>query len=81
MAVTEYRRALEAANLLSEGERTRLIRELAARLVKFRKRPDLSQVEEAVAYVEGMRMAESRHPSGRLKTPAEFLAALNSWEG
>jgi len=81
MAVNEYRRVLEDANRLGERERARLIRELAARLVKSRKRPDLSKVEEAVAYVEGMRLAESRHSSGRLKTPEEFLAELNSWEG
>ncbi len=42
---------------------------------------DLSKVEGAVAYVEGMRAAESRHANGRLKTPKEFIAELESWEG
>lgn len=81
MAVNEYRRILEDASRLSERERARLIKELALRSQKPRTRPDLSKVEAAVAYVEGMRMAESRHLNGRLKTPEEFLAELESWEG
>ena len=81
MAAIEYRRVLEDASRLPAGEQARLIKELAVRLMKSRKRLDLSKVEDAVAYVERIRMAESRHPSGRLKTPQEFLRELKSWEG
>ena len=81
MAASEYRQVLEDANRLTEREQARLIKDLARRLAKSGKRLDLSKVEGALAYVERIRMAESRHPSGRLKTPKEFLAELESWEG
>ena len=81
MAATEYRQVLEHARLLSPGEQVRLVKKLAAHLVKSGRRVDLSKVEGAVAYVEGMRAAESRHANGRLKTPKEFIAELESWEG
>ena len=80
MSANDYRRVLDDANRLTESERARLIKELAARLVESGKRLDLSKVEDAVAYVERMRMVESRLPSGRLKTPDGFLAELESWE-
>lgn len=81
MAVRDYRRVLEEASRLTEREQTRLIKELAARLMKSPKPLDLSNVKDAVAYVERLRAAESHHPSGRLKTPEEFLAELEAWEG
>jgi len=81
MAATEYRQVLEHARRLNRVEQARLIKKLAAHLVKSGGRVDLSKVEGAVAYVEGMRAAESRHANGRLKTPKEFIAELESWEG
>jgi hypothetical protein len=81
MAIENYRQVLEKASRLTAREQARLIKELAARLVKSHKPLDLSKVEEAVAYVERLRAAESRHATGRLKTPEEFLAELQSWEG
>jgi hypothetical protein len=81
MAATEYRQVLEHARRLTPGEQARLVKKLAAHLVKSGGRVDLSLVEGAVAYVEGMRAAESRHANGRLKTPKEFIAELESWEG
>ena len=81
MAVADYKRILEDANRLTEKEQARLIEEMAARLVKSGKRVDLSRVEDAAAYVEGIRIAASRHPNGRLKTPEEFLTELEAWEG
>jgi hypothetical protein len=81
MAATEYRQVLERASRLSPGEQAWLVKKLAAQLVKSGGRFDLSKVEGAVAYVEGMRAAESRHANGRLKTPKEFIAELESWEG
>ena len=81
MAVNEYRRVLEDASRLTQSEQARLIKRLATHLVKSGRRLDLSKVEGAVAYVERMRAAESRHASGRLKTPKEFLAEIESWEG
>jgi len=81
MAVRDYRRVLEEAGRLTELEQARLIKELAMRLVKSRKQLDLSTVRDAVAFVERMREAESRHPTGRWKTPEEFLVELEHWEG
>jgi hypothetical protein len=81
MAASEYRRVLEGASRLTGSEQAKLIKELAARFIESSKGLDLSKVEGAVAYVEGLRMAESRLASGRLKTPDEFLAELESWEG
>lgn len=81
MATTDYTRALENARRLSSTEQVRLIKELAVRLMGSGKARDLSRLEDAVAYVERMRGAESRHQNGRLKTPGEFLAELESWEG
>jgi hypothetical protein len=81
MAVENYQQVLEKASRLTAREQARLIKELAARLVRSREPLDLSKVEEAAAYVERLRAAESRHPTGRLKTPEEFLAELQSWEG
>ena len=81
MAESEYRRVLEDATRLNQREQARLIRKLAGRLVKSAKRPDLSKVEEVVAFLEGLRTAGSRHSNGRLKTAKEFLAELESWEG
>lgn len=81
MAISDYRRVLEDAARLTQADQARLIKKLAARLVKSGGRFDLSKVEDAVAYVERMRAAESRHPNGRLKTAKEFLAELESWEG
>lgn len=81
MAIENYRQVLDKASRLTAREQARLIKELAARLVKSREPLDLSKVKEAVAYVERLRAAESRHPTGRLKTPEEFLAELQSWEG
>lgn len=81
MAIRDYRRVLEDAGRLTEREQTRLIKELAMRLLESQKRLDLSEVKDAVAYVERIRAADSRHPSGRLKTPEEFLAELEVWEG
>jgi hypothetical protein len=81
MAATDYIRTLEKAKRLSSIEQVRLIRELAVRLMGSGRELDLSRLEDAVAYVERMRGAESRHQSGRLKTPREFLAELESWEG
>jgi hypothetical protein len=81
MVARNYGRVLEQASQLTEREQTRLIKELAARLVNSPRRLDLSKVTDAVAYVERLRAAESRHPSGRLKTPEEFLAELEAWEG
>ena len=80
MAVSEYRRVLEGAGRLTQRERLRLIKKLATHLVKSGKLLDLSKVEGVVAYVEGMRAAESRHSNGHLKTPMEFLAELESWK-
>ncbi len=81
MAATEYRQVLEHARRLTPGEQARLVKKLAAHLVKSGGRVDLSKVEGAVAYVEGMREAESRHTNGRLKTAKEFIVELESWEG
>ena len=81
MAATEYRQVLEHARRLTPGEQTRLVKKLAAHLAKSGGRVDLSKVEGAVAYAEGMRAAQSRHANGRLKTPKEFMAELESWEG
>lgn len=81
MAVIDYIQTLERAKRLSSKEQVRLIKELAVRLMGSGKAVDLSRLEDAVAYVERMRRAESRHKSGRLKTPGEFLAELESWEG
>jgi hypothetical protein len=81
MAIRDYRRVLEDAGRLTEREQARLIKELAMRLLESQKRLDLSEVKDAVAYVERIRAADSRHPSGRLKTPEEFLAELEVWEG
>jgi hypothetical protein len=81
MATSDYRRTLEEAQRLSSVEQARLIKELAVRLMESGKALDLSRVEDAVAYVERMRGAGSRHRSGRLKTLREFLTELESWEG
>ncbi len=81
MAVSEYRRVLEDASRLTQRDQARLIRKLAGRLVRSAKRPDLSKVEEVIAYLERIRAAESRHTDGRFKTAKEFLAELESWEG
>lgn len=81
MAASNYHRTLEEAKRLSEPEQARLIKELAVGLIESGTPLDLSKVEDAVAYVERMRRAESRHRSGRLKTPQEFLTELKSWEG
>jgi hypothetical protein len=71
---------LEDASRLTRTEQTRLIKELAARVVRSGKRLDLSKVEDAVAYVERVRAMESRDRGGRLKTPEEFIAELRAWE-
>ena len=81
MAATEYTQVWEHARRLRPAEQVRLVKQLAAQLVKSGGRVDLSKVEGAIAYVEGMRAAESRHANGRLKTPKEFIAELESWEG
>jgi hypothetical protein len=71
---------LEDASRLTRTEQTRLIKELAARVVRSGKRLDLSKVEDAVAYVERVRAMESRDRGGLLKTPEEFIAELRAWE-
>lgn len=81
MAASNYHRTLEEAKRLSKPEQARLIKELAVRLIESGAPLDLSKVEDAVVYVERMRRVESRHRSGRLKTPQEFLTELKSWEG
>jgi len=81
MAVTDYKRVLEDASRLTQSQQARLIQKLAAQLVKSGGQVDLSKTEDAVAFVERMRAAESRHATGRLKSPKEFLAEIESWEG
>lgn len=81
MAVSDYRRVLEDASRLTQLQQARLIKKLAALLVKSGGQLDLSKTEDAVAFVERMRAAESRHANGRLKSPKEFLAEIESWEG
>lgn len=81
MAVTDYKRVLEDASRLTHSQQARLIQKLAAQLVKSGGQVDLSKTEDAVAFVERMRAAESRHANGRLKSPKEFLAEIESWEG
>jgi hypothetical protein len=60
---------------LTAREQARLIKELAARLVKSREPLDLSKVEEAMAYVERLRAAESRYATGRLNLWPMLLEA------
>ena len=81
MAVSDYRRVLEDASRLTQWQQARLIKKLAEDLVKSGGRLDFSKTEDAVAFVERMRAAESRHANGRLKSPKEFLAEIESWEG
>ena len=81
MAVSDYRRVLEDASRLTQSQQARLIKKLAAHLVRSGGQLDLSKTEDAVAFVERMRAAESRHANGRLKSPKEFLAEIESWEG
>ena len=81
MAVSDYRRVLEDASRLTQWQQARLIKKLVARLVKSGGQLDLSKTEDAVAFVERMRAAESRQANSRLKSPKEFLAEIESWEG
>jgi uncharacterized short protein YbdD (DUF466 family) len=81
MVVRNYRKVLEEASQLTEMEQARLVKELARRLIQSHNLLDLSQVKDAALYVEYLRKAESKHPSGHLKTPEEFLRELESWEG
>lgn len=80
MAAVEYTRILDDASRLNSREQVRLVRDLVVRISKRRRRADLSRMENAVAYVRGLRIAESRDAGGRLKNPRQFLADLQSWE-
>jgi hypothetical protein len=80
MAVSYYRRVLKDASRLTQSQQARLIKKLA-QLVKSGGQLDLSKTEDAVAFVERMRAAESSHANGRLKSPKEFLAEIESWKG
>jgi hypothetical protein len=81
VAVSDYRRVLEDASRLTQSQQERLIKKLAAQLMKSGGQLNLSKTEDTVAFVERMRAAESRHANGRLKSPKEFLAEIESWEG
>jgi len=81
MAVSDYRRVLGDASRLTQSQQARLIKKLAAHLVKSGGQHDLSKTQDAVVFVERMRAAESRHANGRLKSPKEFLREIESWEG
>ena len=81
MAISDYRRILEDASRLTQAQQARLIKNLAARLLESGGHLDLSKTEDAVAFVERMRAGESRRANGRLKSPKEFLAEIESWEG
>jgi hypothetical protein len=81
MAVSDYKRVLEDASRLTQWQQARLIKKLAAHLMKSGGQLDLSKTEDAVALVERIRAADSRHTTGRLKSPKEFLRETESWEG
>jgi hypothetical protein len=80
MAVSDYRWVLEEASRLTQWQQERLIKKLAAQLMKSGGQLNLSKTEDAVSFVERMRAAESRHANGRLKSPKVFLAEIESWE-
>ena len=72
----DYQQVLYLADQLTPSEQLQLILALRDRLLGFGMWERVKEMEDIETYVEKLRVAESRHPDGSIKSPEDFLREL-----
>ena len=75
----DYQQVLYLANQLTPFEQIQLILTLRDRLLGFGMWKEIQEMEDIETSVEELRVSESYHSDGSIKSPEEFLKELEDW--